>query len=417
MSANPQFSRNLFYRFSNTALSVAESCRVRDRLSRDWLEERALKITGRSEFLDESFREPLDLLIQGSRRRRGMNALGRRSIGAQLLRGLVSRLSMEEIWGAASPQLGTTAVIGRTPIYILGLPRTGTTLLHKLLSSDRRSRPLMMWESVFPVRIPEAGRRSFAVDVRRARAKYMVSTLHRLLPNVRSIHALDPTGPEECYWLLMNSMVSWAYPLQWEVDDYVSWLDCQTERTWISVYQHYLGTLQSLQSAAEDRHWVLKCPLHAPRLGTLARLVPEALFIQTYREISEIVASSCSLMMALRSLDSDYVDPVAVGRDTLHTLKGFAEDGLLAGQQYSDRVIHLHYQSLLKNPVGVLRDIYERFGLNWDADVEQAAQVWLTENPQGRHGRHRYALEDFGLNQSQIESAFSGYIGQERSLA
>ncbi len=417
MSANPQFSRNLFYRLSRTALSLAESFRFRDRLSRDWLEERALKITGRSEFLDDSFREPLDLLIQGSRRRRGMNALGRSSIGAQLLRGLVSRLSMEEIWDAASPQLGTSAIIGRTPIYILGLPRTGTTLLHKLLSSDPRSRPLMMWESVFPVRVPRAGRQSFAADARRARAKYMVSTLHGLVPHLRPIHALDPTGPEECYWLLMNSMVSWAYPLQWEVDDYILWLDGQTEQTWISVYQHYLGTLRSLQSAAEDRHWVLKCPLHAPRLGTLARLVPEALFIQTYRDISDIVASSCSLMMALRSLDSDYVDPVAVGRDTLHTLKGFAEDGLLAGQQYSDRVIHLHYQSLLKNPVGVLRDIYERFGLNWDADVEQAAQAWLTENPQGRHGRHRYAPEDFGLNQSQIERAFSGYIAQERSLA
>jgi hypothetical protein len=244
-----------------------------------------------------------------------------------------------------------------------------------------------------------------------------VNWVYRNAPYLKGIHEIDPLGPEECYLLLANTFVSYSYPLQWNCPAYLEWLGTRTEADWIEVYRHYLATLRTLECGRDDRHWVLKCPLHAPRLGVLRALVPRAVYVQTYRDVREVVGSLCSLTAALMSLGSDAVDLKAIGRRALDTLAVQAQASVEAAARYPDDVISIHYKTLTRDPLATVRALYERAGLTVTVEAETALNAWLVGNPQGRHGRHRYSLADFGLTEREVLDAFGDYMDVERHLA
>jgi hypothetical protein len=295
--------------------------------------------------------------------------------------------------------------------------RTGTTLLHRLMAADPAARPLLSWESAYPLMVPikKPGNRS--ASVRRENAIDEVTMAKQLAPYLVGIHDTDPTGAEECHWMTMASLITHAFPMQWRVDGYRDWLERRTESDWDRAYGEHLALLHLLDGGMTNRHWVLKCPLHAPRLATLAKLLPTAIFVQTYRDIREVAGSLCSLTMAMRSVFSDTWDPGADGRDVAHALARDTRAAVHAAEQYPGRVIHVHYKSLVKDPINTVRGIYERAGLAWDAATGDAVQRCLADNPQSRHAPHRYGLADFGLTESTLLEACPEYVATERRLA
>jgi len=301
-------------------------------------------------------------------------------------------------------------------VFIVGLHRTGTTLLQSLLSADPAARPLLYWESYNPLVTIDRGRANRAPAARRQAASDVLDIVRRIAPYLDGIHDTEADGPEECYWLLMASLVSEAFSLQWRVGSYRDWLDARTEADWDAAYREYLSLLRLLDRGMTDRHWVLKCPFHAPRVDTLARLVPDAIFVQTYRDIRESAGSLCSMTTALRAMGSDTWNPAGDGRDVLAGLCRSMPAAMRAARLHPDRVIDVHYRDLVREPVATIRRIYERTALPWSVAAETAMRTQLARGTQHAGGRHRYSLADFGLTEADVEAACPEYVEMERRM-
>jgi hypothetical protein len=416
MIAPTSYRRPIAYRLTWAACWLSERLGAAVPLDGPGLEGRALEITRRVGFLGTAFREPLDVLVQSLRDEARLSPLGRRFAALMLVQQLVTRLCLEEAWEAATPGPGDLLQPARPPLVIVGMHRTGTTLLHRLMAAAPAARPLLYWESFFPVMVPMTMPGNRSAEVRRERAVASVDLVRRLVPALAGIHETDPNGPEECHWLSMASLVTHAFSMQWRVAAYRDWLDGRSESGWEQAYREHLALLHLLDGGMMDRHWVLKCPLHAPRVETLASLLPTAIFVQTYRDIREVAGSLCSLTTAMRSGFSDVYDPVADGRDVAHALARDTRAAVQAAARHPRRVIHVHYKSLVTDPVATVRGIHERAGLPWSAETEAAMHRTIANNPRGRHGGHRYSLTDFGLTEAGLLDTCPEYVAMERRL-
>ncbi len=382
-------------------------------LSLPALEAGVLRQFGSEAFEDTSFREPLSILLRSISERARLNSVGRFAAFQILRRILFNRLSLERAWRDGGRATGPAVT---RPLYVLGLPRTGTTLLFNLLSRDPHSRPLTYWESQYPLYV-SGYRNGFAVESRQRQAVQSCAMVERLAPALSGIHKIDPLGPEECIWLLENTLHSQSFSLMWHVPEYSAWLKSRTTEHWEAAYRHYLDTLRLLQRDTSDRRFVLKCPLHTPHVPTLLKLMPDACFVQTYRDVGEVAASCCSLGYESRRISSDEVDPVAVGREILDALSETALKGATASAEHPGRVLDIHYERLVQAPIATVRSIYEFFGLTLTAAAEQQMQRWLDSNPKGRHGKHRYSLEQFGLDRATVEARCEPYRAIEQRLS
>jgi hypothetical protein len=151
-------------------------------------------------------------------------------------------------------------------------------------------------------------------------------------------------------------------------------------------------------------------------VDTLAKLVPTAIFVQTYRDIRESAGSLCSMTTALRAMGSDTWDPIGDGRDVLAGLRRSTPAAMHAARLHPDRVIDVHYRDLVRDPIATIRRIYELAGLPWTIDAEAAIRKQLSSGKQHGGGRHRYSLDDFGLTEADVEAACPEYVEMERRI-
>lgn len=387
-------------------------------LDADELEAAAVADVG-GPFVDTSFREPLGILVRSLREEAALNAVGRAIAASSLLRSLVNLRSLEVAWGGAMPPADRALPSGAGPVFLVGLPRTGTTILHHLMAVDPAMRPLRLFESMSPIRLPGHGDRS-SEEVRRAAAARTKEHLDALAPHLRAVHDIDADGPEECIWLLESFLVTEAFGLGFAVPSYLSWIAGRGKDDWTRVYRRHLGAIAHLTTPGDARRWLLKCPLHAGHVAEIARLCPTARFVVTYRDAAEVVASTASLVHELRAIGSDRVDPARIGREFLGILAGWAEAD--ARQTREDaallegRVARLHYRELVSDPTGALARVYGAIGLDWSDATAAAMRIHLDSHPQGRHGAHRYSVEEFGLARDEVEQAMAPYAARERSL-
>jgi len=404
------------YRCLQGAFWLAERCSWRYRLDVPGMERQAREITGR-QFLGTAYRPRLERLVASIHGEAALNALGRVAAAGTIVRMLVTRLCMEEIWGGPEPARSDLLHPARPPIFIVGMPRTGTTALHKLLAADPAARTLSLWEAAFPVMVPTRAADRRTAAARQAAAVRTFAQMKEVAPELARIHELDPFGADECHWLLVNTVADSIFDVRWRVPGYERLLAGLEESEWDGIYREYLGMLRVLDGGQTDRHWVFKHPFHAPRIGTLARLVPQAIFVQTYRDVGEVTGSFCSLVSTMRGISSDTVDPTGDGADALRMLSRFAVQSEAAAAGVEDRVVRVHYKQMLADPLAVIRAIYERAGIAWTPAGAAAMARWIAEHPQGRHGRHRYSLGQYGLDDRDVRSACAAYDAQERLLA
>lgn len=416
-SVRPPESRRLSYRIVRAICSWKERLTGRPPLDIQTLEHLARHDMDGAGFIDTSFREPLSILLQSLNESARLNPIGRVAASVRMRQLLVNRLSLERAWGG-EPSLSNPALPPLIrPIYVLGLPRTGTTLLLNLLAADTRARHLRYWESLTPLIAAGVKRGAASPTLRQKLAIQQVQRTNLLAPNMLGIHKIDPLGPEECLWLLQNTMLSYSFPLMWHVPEYSEWLDRRSEADWEAAYRYYLATLRLIQSDMPGDHWVLKCPLHTPRLATIARLAPEACFIQTYRHVGEVVASLCSLAYETQRISSDQVDKANIGPTTVSTISSWAGDGSSSDPGLSTRLLNIHYKSLVSQPLPTMRRIYDHFQIPWSQATEDAMRQWLDNNPQRKHGKHNYSLSDFGLTPDQVIAGCPSYHAAEQQLS
>lgn len=357
------------------------------------------------EWRDRSFEEPLNVLIDSLNNEARLHPVGQMLMSACTKLFLRNRLLLESAWEENPAAL---AVPVRQPLYVIGLPRTGTTLLYNLLCQDPQCRPLNGWESFFPVAEKRKDGRAVK-DRRRQRGKLFVWHMNRMAPRLKSVHELVADGPEECTWLLHNSFLSGSLLLQARIPTYARYVKSRPRDDWRRIYAEYGNTLKLLQQNSSASHWVLKSPAHQLGLAGLLDVIPNACVVQTHRDPQQVIGSCCSLFSIVRAVYSDHVYDEVLGPEVLDHLQLAVRRAMEARDERPERFFDVGFKQLVEDPIGAVRRIYDHFGYEFHPQMETGMRRWLKDNPQGKHGKHRYDLAQFGLCEDQVQQSMGDY--------
>lgn len=355
------------------------------------------------EDLGEGFSsEGLERLLHAYESEARLHAIGR--IAAR--RDVVSLLSNRmQVVDDARRHPGIAQQEVRHPVFIVGLPRTGTTFLHRLLAQDPAHRAPRTWEILRPDFPREERRR--ARKARIARADRELRQLERLAPAFRRIHLVGADLPEECIAIMAHGFVSDRFPAMFRLPSYRAWLDRQDLRP---AYEDHRRFLQHLQWRRTGRRWLLKAPAHLLALEDLLAVYPDAWIVQTHRDPVRVLASLASLIATLRGAFSDAVDPSEIGRDvSARWAEALRRSIEVRAHAREDRFVDVHYQQLLHEPMAVVHRLYERMGERLAPDVERSMRRFVAENRPNRFGRHRYRLSTFALDADTERRRFASY--------
>jgi hypothetical protein len=300
-------------------------------------------------------------------------------------------------------------------VFILGINRTGTTLLHRLLARGTRFWAPYPDEIAHPA-LPDgalagAGRRRYADDL---------LTASGIITAMRGIHAVDTGEPEEEFALLEESFAAWTYPLRFCVPDYARWLAHRDAGFAYGVHRQamrHLSWQRGTRLGGQPRQWLLKMPFHLAELPALAAAYPDAVFIQTHRTPREFLPSWLSLAESVRSLSAEALgtrDKATLGAEQLEFMSRMLAGAALLRRADPDldrRFIDVSYLDLVADPVRAAGEIYRHFGWTFDEQTRARMEHWHAGQASRRRAerRHRYALSDYGLTEARVDDAFSGY--------
>ena len=374
-----------------------------DELTIDVLESRACHRSGLADFGDSAYREGFAVLLQALHDEAGLSEQGRASCAETLTRHLVTRLKMTAFLGEHSE---AQAAPVEAPIFIVSLGRIGTTLLHSLLAQDESTRTLEAWEAADPLPPPEAS--TDATDARRQRHAFEAALVEAAVPELPAMFDLAVEDlPADDSQLLAVTGRDLGWTVLCRVPTYREWLKgCDMT----GAYRAHRGLLSILQSRMPRRRWLLQSTSHLLALDALLDTYDDAVLIALHRDPSEVVASSASLATHLRALYSNEATPQECGEDAL---MGIA-DGAQWYEEFrtrrpDQRCIDIDVATLLDDPVGTVRMIYAGIDAELSVDAEDKMHRWIDEHPRGRHGDHRYSLEEYGLDRRDIESRLGWY--------
>ena len=372
-------------------------------LGRERLIADASKKTGLTDWGDESFLAPLDHLLDALEREADLSMLGRLIARTTLARLLSCRLQIQADF-TREPQILDAPVAN--PLFVLGLPRTGTTLLHRLLAQGPGARAPMWWELLRPSPPPEAAERE--TDPRIAAADRMARQARWIMPQMRTMHTTRATTLEECYLLFQFAFSTVFFGLFYRVPSYSRWLLQQDMRP---AYRYFRSVLQMLQWRTRANHWCLKSPHHLFHLDALLAVFPDACVVHVHRDVSKSVASTCSLMAAIRQVNCRSFNRADLGRSILEDL-AIGLDRVMKARRNAEptSVLDVDYRDLVADPKGQVRRICDHFGYAIDERMDRRMDEWLDRNRQHKYGVHRYSLEEFGLNETQVRRRMGGYL-------
>jgi hypothetical protein len=376
------------------------------RLDEATLVARASRETGLADFGDDRFRVPLRVLLDAFEREAALTVLGRLIARTDVVRLLANRLRMVDAH-ARHPEIGDGRI--RAPIFVVGLPRTGTSILHELLAQDPANRVPMTWEVMHPWPPPE--RETYETDPRIAQVEKHFAGVDRLIPGFKTMHPMGACLPQECVALTAHDFATMLFSTTHHVPSYQAWLD-DADLRW--VYASHRRQLQYLQWKCPAGRWVLKSPGHLWALDALLAVYPDARIVQTHRDPLQVVASLASLVTVLRSLASERIDPVAIGAEWTERLAAGLGRAMAVRDRVAAeaRVFDVQFAELLRDEIGMMRRIYAYFELDLSADAEARMRRFLAENPRDKHGRHRYTLAASGLDVATERRRYAAY--QER---
>jgi len=351
---------------------------------------------------DGDIEEPLRRLLDSYERDANLTFIGRVAAQRDTLRLLESIIRMAAD-RRRHPEIAAEEI--RRPIFVTGLPRTGTTVMHGLLAQDPATRAPYTWECLFPSP-PTEGHE----DHPRIRAaERQQRWFHRLNPAFRRIHPTGARLPEECLIITSHSFLSFQFNTAHFVASYQTWLEQQDLRPSYVAHRRFL---QHLQWRSHTERWVLKAPAHLFGLRALFSVYPDARVVFMHRDPLEVVPSAASLHTSVRGTFSAHVDPRLVGAEQAArwadgiTRALAARDG---GCAPPERFVDVRYTDLVRDPIAVGRRVYEHFGLPLSSAVEARWHRFLRENPQGKHGPHQYDLGRFGLRAEAERERYRAY--------
>jgi hypothetical protein len=362
----------------------------------------AQRRTGLTDFGDATFQEPLRRLLYACENEARLNSVGKLVLTEDILQLLVNRLKIQRDRGKWTG-IARQAIVA--PLFITGLPRSGTTLLHNLFAQDDSEfYAPATWEVMVPSPPPFAGQENHA---RIKQAETNLAWFNLLVPEFRKIHPMSAQFPQECVAILSHSFMSDQFDTMFNIPTYQSWLEKQDMRP---AYAYHRQFLLHLQYGAPMRRFVLKAPNHMFSIDALLAIYPDARIIQTHREPMEVLPSIASLMTVMRSAFSDSVDPVAIGSEMIRFWKETLEQFLNARKKLtSGSVQDVKFADLVRDPIAVLRELYRELGHNFTARAEDRLRAFLSRHPNGRYGNHSYTMAPYDLDPVEVSRRFDLY--------
>jgi len=371
-------------------------------LSEESLIAAAKESTGLGDFGDEGFRDGLRVLLD-TYESAGLRPGGRKLTRGRLIQLLCNRLRVEQAF-RRHPEILEREIRG--PIYMTGLPRTGTSALFNLLAIDPAARPLLLWEAMNPDPFEgeiAAGREDPRLEATRA---YFERDRQRN-PDFDKIHFRRADGPEECVLLTAHTFCDAQNGIEPLMSPFREWFEAQDLHP---TYAYYRDLLKLLDWQRPGDRWLLKSPAHLWALGILVEMFPDACIIQTHRNPLQILPSYCSMMAALMSI-RESIDLRELGPVVLEYLARSLERGLADRDGSApERFLDVDYHHFVEQPMQTVERIYDFFGLALGSETADAMRAHIGENPQHRHGSHRYSLAEYGLSAEAVCARLAGYI-------
>jgi hypothetical protein len=317
------------------------------------------------------------------------------------VRAVVHRLQIEAFF-ERHPE--AEAIPIERPIFVLGFPRSGTTVLQNLLAMGERRRPLQLWELANPAPLDPDPDRDRAR--RLARVESDLAWANRMSPEMASVHDIRPTTAEECWPLMSNALTVLNFDICHALRPYGDWLLAQ-DITW--AYREYRRQLQMLLHRRSAHRLVLKCPEHLWFLDALLAVFPDACVVWTHRDPLVCTASYSSMVSLSRRFLQGHIDPPVIGEHVADRFVTGVERAMAVRDRLGDdRVLDVDYRELVGDPVAATNRVERHFGLR--VTDPRHLQAWLDEDRDDRPGSHRYDPAMWGLQREALDERFGAYI-------
>jgi len=356
--------------------------------------------------------KPLSLFVEGFKNDTQMDAISRFHILVSLKNTLRKRAGIQQAIHE-NPDVLNTPI--RRPIFVIGFPRTGTTLLYNLLSQDPQFMAPMFWEMITPY--PPGRPENWQQCERYLNAKNLLDMRKMVGEGSMDVaHELRAENPEECLFAMGRNFLQYYFHIRIKSLTKLSEIAYSLSQSEMAeAYRHYKKTLQLIGYQNMDKHsLLLKAHVHLLNLDALLEVFPDACLIFTYRPMTEILPSFCSTVSKGTASWGD-LDP-EFGKRITHLVAEFANRGVQTMKNYENvpadkqPFYNVEYAEMVKDPLRVIRGIYKQYGLTLSEEAEQRMQSWLAGNPQHKHGKHRYSMEEYNITKEDIKQQMQPYL-------
>jgi hypothetical protein len=362
----------------------------------------AIRKAGHADFGGDGWREGFDRLIDALNDTAQLTQAGASMMGYRISNLLANRLAIEKTY-REHPEIAEQVVQG--PVFIVGLPRTGTTALSQLVAADPQMRSLRTWESLAPVPPPESATEHS--DARIAQAQAGLDYMYTTFPKWAAMHHETAETPTECQDLLGMDFKAEHFDGMAYVPAYSQWvMNCDMT----SAYAYHHRVLKLLQFKCPPNLWHLKTPVHMLYLDALVAEYPHARFLWSHRDPARVLGSVCSLIAFCRTWVSDRDDTATIGEEQLVIWA----QAVRRAMEFRDRVgesrfADLAFADIQSSPVDAIQRAYARLDIPFDDRSRAAVAQWAGSHKPGLHGTHVSNLADFGLHSPQVHAAFARY--------
>ena len=358
----------------------------------------------RYDFRDDMFEEGLERLIHSLRNETKLTTFGKFAMRHAVQRSANSRFQVEKAI-SENPAILDEPI--KEPVFIIGMPRSGTTILQALLYRDAAHRSPLCWECLLPCPAPTP--ETYLDNPRIDTIRKEFDVMFRLVPDLCMKHYMAADAPQECVGITALNFCSYQYLAQATLPSYDRWLSYEADQ--VQNLRWHKRFLQFLQSGGiRPVRWLLKSPLHLLRLKELFEIYPDARIVMPHREPASFIASVASLISSTRSLYTDH-DDARIGQELVKTWGGYLDRFLRDREEIGtdDSFVDFHFDNFVGNQMGIADAIYDRFGWQLDPQCRTRMEQFLHEERKDKHGVHSYSLEQFGIAQADIDRNFAAY--------
>ena len=397
--AMPLIQESIFRTFDRTAELIG----IGPRLQVDEIVSEALDEAGRSGFTSTQFLEPLRHLVCSYEEEANLSVFGRFAARFDILRSLRNQLRFDHE-ESLRPQIKFRSI--SQPVFITGLPRSGTTFLHTLLSIDPSNIVPRAWQLIYPY--AEGDPRSC-----RQRVERQLWLFRQLSPGLDGMHPLSADAPQECTDITAQVFQSLRFDTTHHIPSYSQWIDSFGH---LDAFRFHRRFLQHLDYQSPGRRWILKCPDHVFTLNAIREVYPDAYIIVLHRDPISVLASVAKLTDFLRRPFTRHVDRSEIGRQVSDRWAEGANRMVDLIQHQDQNILHLCYSRLISSPLEIIQLVYEHCDLNFTDEFRRGIRAYVDMHPRGGYAQHNYSLKEFGLDATLLRIRFGRYLEELRLL-